>query len=485
MPEPTDPTNPLSHFDPEVPMPLSAADIRRRGDRLRRRNAGLAVAGGVAVIALIAAPLAVLNGSDDTDALPPTAPPTSAVDPTDPAPSRTPSQQAPSDLVTTIPDGFPLDAGYPDTNEDRSPVTVERGVPSTAFDLCQGAGFAPGPSPTDTAAVELSAPEDSRGRLLAVLADEPSAAIAWQSAVDDLRDCELDGLVVTPRESPYDADLDSAVFTVQVGPEVNPSALGLDVYEVLRVRNAVYLSHDYGEAGGTAEAARAGVQVSFEASADVVTAMRDVFGDGSSGVTGAPDPEVSSPPGVPDDDLSDFPLTLDWPDTAEPEQPGIEGPSSDLELVDYQACNQALSIPGSTGDLRATYTNVVDIRTRRLLTFADAGAAVDFMSQARAFYEDCPRAPVGVEDAVRRLEVRDTALAGASFAVVDTSTIDGEPVPLIGLGVLQFVRLGRAVLIDTVANERSRDQAQEQIDEMSLASANVVAEMCRFTEAGC
>ena len=81
--------------------------------------------------------------------------------------------------------------------------------------------------------------------------------------------------------------------------------------------------------------------------------------------------------------------------------------------------------------------------------------------------------------------VRDTALAGASFAVVDTSTIDGEPVPLIGLGVLQFVRLGRAVLIDTVANERSRDQAQEQIDEMSLASANVVAEMCRFTEAGC
>lgn len=272
MPEPTD-HHPFSHFDPEVPVPLSAADIRRRGDRLRRRNTGLAIAGGVAVIALIAAPLAVLAGGDDSDALPPSAPPTSVVDPNGPSPSPIPPP-ATTPLVTEIPDDFPLAASYPDTNEDLTPVTVVADVPPTDFDLCLGEGFNPDTSSlTDSAEVRFSAPEDNRARLLTVWADEPSAAAALRSAQDTLSACNGDGFATTERESSYDTE--ALVFTRQATADVN--SLSLDVYEVVRVRNAVYLSYDTGEGGPTNEAAEGGVDAAFEASGAVVAAAYDVF----------------------------------------------------------------------------------------------------------------------------------------------------------------------------------------------------------------
>lgn len=290
MPEPTDPTNPLSHFDPEVPMPLSAADIRRRGDRLRRRNAGLAVAGGVAVIALIAAPLAVLNGSDDTDALPPTAPPTSAVDPTDPAPSRTPSQQAPSDLVTTIPDDFPLAAGLPETNsESGEPTDVVRGGRTTDFPLCQDAGFDPvTPSAlTDLASVSYLAPEDGRQRLLTVWEDVDGAAAALADVRDTLGGCEPTGARYVEETSSYGPE--SVVFAVQYSAfgdfsQGDELAVGLTIIEAFQVCNALYLSRYDNEGGSDPEGRAGGVRRSAEQSDPAVAAMYDVFsGEGDTG----------------------------------------------------------------------------------------------------------------------------------------------------------------------------------------------------------
>jgi hypothetical protein len=466
MPEPTDP---FTHFDPEVPVPLPAADIRRRGDRLRRRNTGLAIAGGVAAVALIAAPLAVLTGGDER-----------AQDPAVPVPAVVTPSPGTAALVSTIPDDFPLASGYPGTNEDRSSVSVLPDVATTEFDLC-GTGFSPAVDAlTDTAVVGLSGAEDSRERMLTVWADVPSATAALVTARDALAGCAEDGFVTTERETSYDTE--AVAFTEQAGPEVDPNALGLGVYEVVRVRNAVYLSYDYGEGGGTAAAARAGVAAAFDASSPVVGAMYDVFAGGSGGLTEPP----PSGPGAASDDLSSFPLASGWPDPAsvEPGEPGLQGPAPDLEPIDYRVCDTPLPVPTTTGDLRALYGNVEDSRSRRLLTFATADEAVSFMDSARAFNEACTEYPPSeVDDTVLINETVDTALGGQSFAAYYSTETSGEPA--IGLRVSQFVRLGRAVLIDTAYGEGIRSSAPGVLEGMVRATAGVVSAMCAFTEAGC
>lgn len=470
MPEPTDP---LSHFDPEIPMPLSAASIRRRGDRLRRRTIGLAVVTGVAVIAVAAAPLALLTGGRDD-----------AVEPSNP------STSVPASLVTEIPDDFPLSAGYPTTNEDLTPVAVDDQAVTTDFDLCLGQRFDPDTTAlTDVAGVEFSAPEDTRARMLSVWQDEQSAMAALASVRDVLGSCTPGGLVVTERSSPYGGD--SAVYTVQAGPVVNPGALGLDVYEAVRVRNVVYLSHSSGEGGGSAEAARAGVRRAAEASADVVAATYDVF-------AGTPTPDLPVPaadlpgpaadlpgPADPGTDLASFPLALDWPDPSDVEagSPGLQGPALGADQNSYQACGETWESPQVEGILHATYGNTVDLRSRELLTFADAREAVAFMARVRDLYTACPTEPGAEPGSTRRHEVRDTELGGESFAVADSTTVGRAEVP--GLAVSAYIRLGRAVLVDTTSDEAVRSDAPAVIEAMSLATANVVAEMCVFTEAGC
>ena len=63
----SDPIRDLENFSTGgTPMtPLPASEVRRRGDRLRRRNTTLlSVAGAVAVAAIVATPLALSGGKD-------------------------------------------------------------------------------------------------------------------------------------------------------------------------------------------------------------------------------------------------------------------------------------------------------------------------------------------------------------------------------------------------------------------------------------
>ena len=61
-----DPIEELSNFEPGVPVnPMPAAEVRRRGDRLRRRNTALVVGGAALAVALVAVPIAVFAGGDD------------------------------------------------------------------------------------------------------------------------------------------------------------------------------------------------------------------------------------------------------------------------------------------------------------------------------------------------------------------------------------------------------------------------------------
>ncbi|WP_323792228.1 hypothetical protein [Nocardioides sp.] len=240
----------------------------RRGEqRSRWRNVALAVVGTLAGLTLVAGLVALVAGL--------TGPPRAA-----PAPV---SSSRP--MVTAVPPGFPLTADYPETNQDLSPVTVVDDVPTTAFRLCPGVGFEAAaarvsrlPRLTATAAASYTAPKSAGARLLTVWADEPSAAAALQSARDALAACVDDDVVTTERETGY--DVAAAVFTRQPTPGTDPGTPDLEVYEVVQVRNAVYLSYAAGSGASdrSAEAALAGVQRAAADSAVVLSAVTAVFG---------------------------------------------------------------------------------------------------------------------------------------------------------------------------------------------------------------
>lgn len=306
MPEPTDP---FSHFDPEVSMPLSAADVRRRGDRLRRRNAALAVAGAVAAIILVATPFVVLGGDDDTGALVPTDQRSTVVDP---APTTSLSEDTvtsraplPSELVTaTIPDDFPLAVGLPDTNEDGSSVEVVETSRIEAFTCGEPLAISDGA--TDLAEARFSQPEDTRYRGLAVFPSDAAARTHLDAVRAAHRACAEDspGQLWTEQPSSFVAD-DSSVFTVlysAFGPE-EPFApsVGLSVEEVVRVGNALLTISHSSEGGGSDDAASKGARRTAQEAAEVVAELRAVFGDAEPG-GGAPEPTLLGVAALPDRD---------------------------------------------------------------------------------------------------------------------------------------------------------------------------------------
>ena len=69
MPDPIDELENFSIPGPAM-TPLPAADVRRRGDKIRRRNNTLAAVGGLAAVAVIAAPFAIFAGGQQSDTTP-------------------------------------------------------------------------------------------------------------------------------------------------------------------------------------------------------------------------------------------------------------------------------------------------------------------------------------------------------------------------------------------------------------------------------
>lgn len=127
----SDPIRDLEHFPTEglAVNPLSPAEVRRRGDRLRRRNHTLAaVAGAAAVLAVVVPTAVVLGDGNGRSQQPPVA--------TEPTTSK--SAQA---WKTEIPDGFPLDRGLTDFEGGATypPAKDAQGV--VKFTMCTNSQF--------------------------------------------------------------------------------------------------------------------------------------------------------------------------------------------------------------------------------------------------------------------------------------------------------------------------------------------------------
>ena len=234
----------------------------------------------------------------------------------------------------------------------------------------------------------------------------------------------------------------------------------------------------------------------------VIAAPIALFASRDNSSSPSPAPPATSPTGSPDVDETTppspepvaslvkeipegFPLAAGWPDDdqAESEDQGLTGPNRRLDSLLLEQCGNAFEEPEYVDRLRANWTNPEDYRDRQLTTYADAGAAVDAVSSLTDFYRACPEEEEFSDGYTRIREVRRTQVGGESWALVQHLEFQGAPA--IGLHIVQVIRLGRAVLIDTAANEGMIGEADSQVDFMTSATAEPVSRMCAFTEAGC
>lgn len=206
--------------------PLPAAEVRRRGNRLRRRNTALAIAGGtVAAMTAIGAPVALsqIGGGTKSD------PGLYATHGTDP--------QA-VEWRTQIPQDFPLAEGMPqaqpgfpiDLREDYEQQAVGPCAYRSAWDLSGALD--------SLQAIYTDPSEGGQDRLLSVFPNDTTAAARLDALAEQMKTCRPKGQPRVEAKA-LSSDLgDQSVVFVNVYVDGGAAIL----HEVVRVGNAVLYS---------------------------------------------------------------------------------------------------------------------------------------------------------------------------------------------------------------------------------------------------
>ena len=233
--------------------PLPAAEVRRRGDRLRRRNTALAVAGGtVAAMTAIGVPIALTQGGDPTD-----------------GDSGLLATQGPStdaaEWRTDVPEGFPLVQGLPETNVfSGTPVEAREGYEPQAPGPCRGEAW----DVTGSLDVLQAVFQDTEGgtdRVLSVFADETEAAERVDAMAEQAATCNDSETRVVP----LTGDLGEQSLTFANVWDDGSAYL----HQAVRVGNAVLYTTSYFQGGGDPEAVEISREAVQDRSAEVVAAM--------------------------------------------------------------------------------------------------------------------------------------------------------------------------------------------------------------------
>ena len=448
-----DPIEELENFTvPGTPMtPLPAAEVRRRGDRIRRRNNVLAGAAAVAVVAAIVAPLAVLadRGEDRT---------------IDPAPPQT-------EWVQQIPEGFPLANGM----YGAPSVTTRSGIDD--IELCGTTVW----SPTDpVATVDLAGAryeenEAYQGRTLALYTDDAAAGKALQSIRSGVEGCGRDeqsaGLPLVNERVTADLGADSFAF-IQRADEGGGLLSQLTTWEVVRSGNALLLDSSYGSAGDDSAVDQA---VSMLANrSDVVRGQLCVF-SADPCTTPPAIPEESPDRGIGEGAISAIPSGLQLGrGLSSPEGDPVDGPSATSEGVPaLELCGAPVWPVTGVERLAVTVSGPEYRENRELVTFsrsADLTAALDALRAS----SDPSCAPEG-----RVMESYDEQV-GDDAVTFAMGYADG-----LGLDIYQFVQVGRSLLATHRMTEGLLDGADESVHNVTKANKDLVPDLCPFTERGC
>ncbi|MCW2843194.1 MAG: hypothetical protein JWN22_1110 [Nocardioides sp.] len=486
----SDPLEHLHRFDTEGldVNPLPASEVRRRGNRMRRRNNALAAVGGLAAVALIAVPLAITAGGNDHASLPPA----------NPAPSRTTDPAVTTAWVQEIPESFPLTEGFPATNgSDGSPVTVQHPTDLGVFPPCFGLGDKRSrPAPTvDKAGVDYRGEsEDQRQAVLAVYQDQDTASSALTQLEEDVAGC--------PRQStghktylfdasPSDFGEQSFTWTMRLrqGGELSSE---LYVVQNVRVGNAIYALSYYGAGGANPEVIDHTARLMGVNSAPVISSMCVFAAEPCDPLPSAPATSATTGgtgggavSAIPDD----FPILAGYPDDSSSEGGtfGISGPTRDGKDLAFQACGAQAPAPDGADQLNAGWTNPEDFRSRQLTTFDTLAEADAYVDQVLQVYLDCPTeaTPDGYTSVH---SVIDQGLGDRSASAVVRYRLRGSFAP--GLDITTVVRVGRAVLLSTTYDEGGAGSHPEQevadaVARDADAVTTLIDAMCPWSEDGC
>ncbi|GAB3256507.1 hypothetical protein [Nocardioides dilutus] len=238
MPD-NDPLESLDNFSEGLHVnALPASEVRRRGDRMRRRNTALATVGGVVAAAVfIGTPVALMSGNDGGDDI-------------DPAPQPTPTvtEDAQPDWLTEIPAGFPVTEGMTNEGKPTEGDLDAIALCDTSYPTSQGT--------TDSQTWFFSGDgESSATRVFQLWPDDAAAFLSLDRLKDAVQACPQQPSaggedVIETRLVDFDTGGDASLTFAQQIVADDGLVSQLTTVEVTQVGNAVLVDMSYGAAGG-------------------------------------------------------------------------------------------------------------------------------------------------------------------------------------------------------------------------------------------
>lgn len=494
-------------FDVEGGPMLPAAEVRRRGDQLRRRRTVALTAGVALAVVAIVTPVAFLTGGDPSGDSP--------LDPVDTPSETSTSAPAPAgavseenllrdeDVAGAWGDGLVVTAG--DTTTGAAAVApCSRGLaelgPTQVLTRTFGFTAVDGgdgdadhhASETVASFPDAAAAQQARDRVKSWIDDcapsgaERYTAGTWTSiAIPVPGEAELGGGSYGPADaepgSAYDVSgRDDLGWVLTSGVVVSGNRIAV-------ITDLDLVSGAGGDTGAAvrsilpAAAERLVLDGEDEPSASDSTDLPEALQ--SDPIDREPPAPGSSETTIPDG----FPLTAGMPTRSEPDLPGLEGPSRALPPLQDHACGQTREAAARTDMLNARYTDVTEGRARQLAVYESADAAWAELGDILTFYSACPVEADEIapnQGLVRSVKRLDTA-GEESWAVISLDTFDDSPG--IHLNVTVLVRTGNAILTVDLANEGGNQgvRLMERIDELISPASETIAALCRYSADGC
>jgi hypothetical protein len=234
----------LDTFDQGMPPMdvLPPSEIRRRGDRVRRRRTALVATGGVLAVALaIGIPAVARSGHDDGHDIQP-AP--------SPSPTATTVPSAPSNGWLQSVFDFPIDSGFP------KPFQKTQDVDTSLVQACDNVALPGGPYVDEVVLGYRGESEDRAQRWLIVYPDQRGAELEMLEVRTSVHSCLSEatssshGMTPVYDEVPVELGTeDSFAWTEQIQHD-DGLLSDLTYVQVARTGNALYVESTYTSAGG-------------------------------------------------------------------------------------------------------------------------------------------------------------------------------------------------------------------------------------------